>query len=266
MSRNFESFADGLKDEVVSEMAETFFGARRELEQSIEAWNALAQRLKDRVTVLAERAACLGFLFFDEAGEEGFYRLLGVPPGPFADLADRARAACIAKMRIPFGFTRVGRYIKLVERTYEAFRKELDDYLHGSWSDDPARPGRKIISPNLSQLRHLAADINVQVEKVNAWQNPSCALRAIRSMDPEEAERRRITGATLQDEDCGLDRSMAFSPVDPAAAGFPDLPFLPSWEQGRGRLDRYVRRLCEAHADDVAGLFMAIRAARRNRS
>lgn len=266
MGKNLDTFADNLRDEVVSEMAETFFGARRELEKSIDAWTGVAEKLKTRLTTLSEKASCLGFLLFDEAGEEGFYRLLGADPEMFADLAGRAQAACIAKMRVPFGFTRIGRYIKLVERTYEAFREELDEYLHGSWSDDPKRPGRKVLSPNLSLLKNLAAEINEQVDKVNAWQNPSCALRVIRNLDPEEVEKRRISGATLQDENCGLDRSMAFSHVDPGAEGFPDLPYLPAWDQLRGRLDRYVRRLCDTHADDVAGLFMAIRAARRNLS
>lgn len=266
MGKNFEGFADTLRDEVVSEMAETFFGARRELEKSIEAWDALAAKLQKRLTVLAERATCLGFLLFDETGEEGFYRLLGVEPGPFTELAGRAQAACIAKMDVPFGFSRTRRYIKLVQRTYEVFRKELDEYLHGAWSDDPGRPGRKVLSPNLSTLKNMAADINEQVDKVNAWQNPSCALRVIRNMDQEELERRQVTGATLQDADCGLDQSMAFRHVDPAGMGFPELPFLPAWEQMSDRLDRYVRRLCELHADDVAGLFTAIRAARRRRS
>jgi len=265
MGKNFDDYANGLKDEVVAEMAETFFGARRELEKSIESWNALADRLRGNVTTLAERATCLGFLLFDETGEEGFYRMLGVEPALFTELAGKAQAACIAKMHIPFGFTRVGRYIKLVERTYEIFRKELDDYLHGSWSDDPGRPGRKVLSPNLTTIKESAAWINEQVDKVNSWQNPSCALRAIRRLDPEEVERREVAGATLQDQNCGLDQSMAFAPVDPAAAELPDLPFLPSWEQVRGRLDRYVRKLCDAHADDVSALFAAIRAARRNR-
>ena len=35
-------------------------------------------------------------------------------------------------------------------------------------------------------IRSYYAWINEQVDKVNSWQNPSCALRAIRRLDPEE--------------------------------------------------------------------------------
>lgn len=265
MAANFNDYADGLQKEVVSEMAERFFGLRRELEEEIVRWNELVNGLKPCLIRLCERAACLHFLLFDDEGVAGFYSSLGVPSEPYEDLASRAQAACIAALRIPLGFRLSSRYMRLVESSYDYFQKELDAYLNGVWSDDPVHPGRKRITPHLSQIKELAEDINRRVAEVNAEASPSCALRYVRGLNPAEMERREMTGAILQDEQCGLDVSMAFQPVDVAALDFPEPLWLPPFSMAKDGLARYVRRLATKHESEVRDLFTAIRRAARNR-
>lgn len=266
MTSNFDDYADGLRNEVVGEMAERFFGVRRELEDDIVRWQRLVEEMRPCLTRLCERAACLHFLLFDDEGVAGFYASLGVSSEPYEELASRAQAACIAAMRVPFGFRLSSRYMRLVESSYDAFQKELDAYLNGVWSDDPDRPGRKRVSPHLAQIKELAEDINSRVAEVNAENAPSCALRYVRSLDPAEVERRELTGATLTDERCGLDASLAFAPVDLDALDFPEPLWLPSFSMAASGLARYVRRLAEKHASEVRDLFTAIRRAARNRN
>ena len=266
MISNFDDYADGLRNEVVGEMAERFFGVRRELEDDIARWQRLVEELRPCLTRLCERAACLHFLLFDDEGVAGFYASLGVSPELYEELASRAQAACIAAMRVPFGFRLSSRYMRLVESSYDAFQKELDAYLNGVWSDDSERPGRKRVSAHLSQIKELAGDINRRVAEVNAENTPSCALRYVRSLDPAEMERRELTGATLSDARCGLDVSLAFAPVDFKALDFPEPQWLPTFSMAAGGLARYVRRLAGAHASEVNDLFAAIRRAARKRN
>ncbi|EPR42206.1 hypothetical protein dsx2_0133 [Desulfovibrio sp. X2] len=266
MGKEFEDYADALRDEVTAEMAETFFGARRELEDSIAHWQELAGKLRGRLELLAGRAAGLQAVLFGADGARGFYQTLGVDAEVFLQLAGRLEepdaSGILADLRVPFAWTRFGRYLGLVEDAYALLLAGIEDYRHGTWYDDPKRPGRKALTPNYAMLAQEAERINERVATVNTYQGPTCALRVVRNMDPEAQGRRDLAGGPLQDENCGLDSSMAFSPVSLKAQDIPELPALPPFERFRGTLEQHLRDLYDSHAAQVPGLLAAVRAAR----
>jgi hypothetical protein len=253
MPKNFDELSDALRQEVMGEMAETFFGERKHVEDVVERIKNLAAEVEPHAAAAVRAGGGVHFLLLSDADIIGaFYRLLGVAAEPFL-----AAIACCGEEPFPeveggFALTRGGRYVKLVLAAYAGYQQALDAYLFGRPYDDPIQPGRKRLSANLAQIKELTAAVNVRIAKLNQSQSPADILCFIRTMDPEEMERRRITGATLDGfEDC-LNRDMAMPLVDWAAFKLPDLPELPPPEAVAKALGSFLEDLYARNTDRVA--------------
>lgn len=241
MAGHFDDFADQLQEEVMHEMAETFFGARKEIELLKSRLEEIVENLRGPLDDALDAGRCLHALLLDDEVAASFYAALETDPQPFLENLNYSNA-CLAVSE-PFAFTSTGKYVKSLARSYAHFQEALDLYLRGTYYDDPDRPGQKRMTANLAQAKELAATINARIETMNTYQSPSCVLGYVRQMDPGEEERRKTTGSTLEGYACGLDKEMAITPVDFGAYGFPEFPELPRLSKAEKTITDFAKQI-----------------------
>ncbi|MGE4505186.1 MAG: hypothetical protein AB7D51_07545 [Desulfovibrionaceae bacterium] len=257
-----DDFAAGLVDEVLGEMAENFFGARRRMDRLLEEYARLAGMLRSMEAEVKERARMLHFLFGSAERAALFYEAIGVDP---ADLPFCLGCATPPQGgKIPFALTLRGRFTRMVERTYEELRLAADGCMHGRHERSAEHPGRMVLTLNHDQLQRFAEGINAAVERMNREMSASCVLRYARDFaDPTAAERERVTGAVCgpdgKDGSYGLDQEFAYRPVDWEEEGFARFPDLPPLERVRAPLRRFCREHVHEHGDEARRALAAVK-------
>jgi len=244
---DLKEFADQLQQEVVSDMAETYFGARKDLEQMIEAFGRWVEELRTHGPKLFQAAARLHRLLLDKDTARDFYIALDVVPSciPFPDEPPRPFFD-----KLPMALTLLGRYERCVFRAYDLFHLAADEYLNGRYFDDPEHKGRKRLTVHYLRLKALAEHLNGEIEKVN--RRPVCnALQYVKSMDPVKLQHERLMG----DLECGgaeaLNRDLLFAPIDFDGLGLPVVQDLPSLYKVKGAIKAFCSSIYPARKDDI---------------
>lgn len=213
-------FADDLKHEVLTEMADNFFSRRCRLDERLENFEALRARVVKRAAPACDAVHRLRDLLLGRPAVDAFLAGLDLAP-------DRLPPASGAKRPIPrpLALTAAGRYRKAVSRAYEAMRREISQYNEGGYTADPRQPGRMMPVPGYDLLHNVAAKINAEIDAVNASQCPSDMIRFTKSLDPGRREQESACGSIA--DVCRLNDELAFTPLDPDSFGVPRLPTPP---------------------------------------
>lgn len=254
MVKGPRTLVDDLAEETLAEMAETFFGSRREIERLQARVAELAAELGDRLSRVRRVAALLGRLLLDPATAERFYMRIDVPAEPFLKLAEQGPNKGLYPYKPPLSLRTKGRWIKSVFGVYDILQKEVDVYLHGRYEQDPKDPKRKRLTVNYNTVSDLAGALNQSVAKANEGDRPSDVMRYVRSLDPMEQEKERLTGATLEGYDQRIDESMALKPLDIDRLGLVKLPELPRSSAARDRLEPFLAMLYKERRAEVRAL------------
>jgi hypothetical protein len=237
---DFDTYAEGLADEVLSEMAENFFGSRRDMDSRIEQFKELVIELKPFFKKALAHVEALHFVLLDQEGRDGLYRLLGADPLDLpAALGD---AAPPQLERMPFAFSVKSRFRKVVERVYRDTRFHVHAYLHGREYSDPEEPRRKRLSVHYVGLKRLERQINTAMKRLNGQTSLSGTLQYIRGLNPAELEREKVAGMPAGNV-TKLDEQFRFKPVDLESEGLVPLPDFPPFEEVRGILFGYIDAL-----------------------
>lgn len=222
-------FADDLKNEVLSEMADNFFSRRCHLDERLENFESLRNRVITRATPAVDAVHTLRHLLLGHPGADAFLDSLGLDPAalpPVKQLRPIAR---------PLALTAAGRYRKAVRRAYETMQREIKQYNEGGYTADPRQPGRMMPIPGYDLLHNMAEKINAEIEAINSSQCPSDMLRFTKSLDPACMEQESTCGAI--GDVCRLNNELAFTPLDPDHFGVPHLPTPPALDTMATLLD-----------------------------
>ncbi|GFK95727.1 hypothetical protein NNJEOMEG_03595 [Fundidesulfovibrio magnetotacticus] len=230
-----QNFFDEFYAETMTEMAESFFARRKELEVRQEAFTRLALQVRDLGGKALRRWGSFFALLADAGVSRAFCEAAGLRACELPALAAGAGDPC--RYRFPLALTARGRYEKAVRYAYEAMRLATRDYMEGGYGQDPRNPAKKILLPNHASLKRMAEAINAEVDKVNTCQTPSTVLAYAKSLDPVSAGREAVAGGFTGENVCKIDEDMAFKPVDFDALGLPELPVPPETEAVRPALD-----------------------------
>jgi len=220
---SMKEFADNLQRDVVSEMAEHYFGARRDLEKMIEVidqWVGELKQMEKRVLAAAGRLHHL--LLEDEVVRE-FYIALDILPSCVPPYDSSPPEPVVEK--VPFAFTLKGRWTKCVRQAYAKLQAEVDEYLNGRYFSD--EQGRKRLTLHYLRLKAMTEYVNDQVERVNKDLAPSEALRYIRNMDSENLSKEKFVDPCVPEEGCGIDDQLRFRPFDFHSFGLLEIQDLP---------------------------------------
>jgi len=244
-----QNFFDEFYAETMTEMADSFFSRRKELEGRQEAFARIAPEVKALCVKALRRWSAFFALLGDESVARDFCRRTGLDAAPGPAQARQAGAPC--RLDFPMALTARGRHEKAVRYAYEAMRLATRDYMEGGYGTDPRNPAKKVLLPNYASFRRMAEAINAEVEKVNTCQTPSSVLAYAKSLDPANAEREAVAGGFTGENVCKIDADLAFKPVDFAGLGLVELPVPPEPDQARQALDRACREAWDGHREAV---------------
>lgn len=256
---SFEELSNILSDEVISEIAENFFGARRHLDDLLEGFQNLVRKLKDIELLVKARFGVLHHLLLRGAEARAFYQALGLDPA----LADYAKPGLLRPTVSPgFALSLKGRYTATVQAAYVEARSEAEAYMHGRSYVDAHDRGKRKISANYVQLRELSASINQVMERVNRNLTPSGVLQYVRTFDVEERARERVVGSPEEGYAANLDKGLAFQPIRFETLGVSELPEMPEPAAVAATIRSFCARVCAAEGSQVETLLKELKQAR----
>lgn len=254
---SFEEFSNLLSDEVLSEIAENFFGARRRLDDLLDGFQNLVRKLKEIEVLVKARFAVLHYLLLRGGEARAFYAALGLDPA----LADYAAPELLRPSVPPrWALTLQGRYAATILATYAEVRQEVQDYMHGRSYVDVNDRGRRKITMNYEQLRSLGDSVNLTVQRVNRNMAPSTVLQYVKNFDVEKQAREQVAGIPAQGFST-LDKGLAFQPIRFESLGLTALPDLPAPETVADALRAFCGRVCADHRCEVAALLTELKQA-----
>lgn len=236
-------YADDLKHELLTEMAENFFSRRKRLDERLEAFAVMRERVARRGEPCLARWLAFRKLLLGDAAADRFLTGLGFGVESLLARPHPGRASCGS--RILLALTGAGRYRKTVLRCYEALRRCLEEYNEGGYAPDPLEPRRMRRIPGYEHLLVEAQAINEEIAAVNACQCPSDMLQFTKSLDPARQEQEHACGG-IGISVCGLDQELAYVPLDLASLEAPDLPTPPPLADVEDELTDLADRLYEA--------------------
>lgn len=251
-------FFDDFYTETMSEMAGNFFSRRKDMEARLDGFSRLADEVRHSAIRALRRWGTFFTLLVDEEKALAFLESFGVEASDVPGLA--AAAGDPWRFNLPFAFTEAGRYSKSVRYAYQALRQATLDYREGSYSSDPKNPMKKILLPHYDSLMEQAAAINNEVLKINSSQSPSSILAYIKTLDPAAQEREFIAGGPAGADMGKLDREMAFTPVNFAGLGLPELAIPPALDAVQDALDELSGEMFKARREDAKRAMACVRA------
>jgi len=227
-------YADDLKRELLTEMADNFFSRRRRLDERLEAFPGLREKVaRQGALALARWRAFRALLLGSEAGDR-FLAGLGFDL-PALD-AFPQQPDIRPRLRRPLGLTAAGRYRKAVLAAYDDLRQELENYNEGGYAPDPRDPRRMGRIPGYEHLVSTANALNEEIAAVNACQCPTDVLQFTKSLDPVRQEQEHACGGIDMAGACRLDAELAFKPIAPASLDAPCLPTPPPLDDVKSAL------------------------------
>lgn len=254
-----ESFTSLLHDEVMSEMADNFFSARKAIDDEIDLFEAK----EADVALAGQRALCncalLYALLQGEEGAQAFFEAVGVDVASYGlHFKVRDVEPCLF-LRLPWGVTRKRRFAGLLVRVYQHVHNAFDRYLNGSGYTSyhavqtytlPETKGSgqengassfdkmsgmmgKVRSRTVGWKRYIAwcDEINARIEEVNRNQPPSQVLGMARSMDVVGLAQEKASGGGVDGLVASMDRTLCLRPIACHLAGVGSLPALPDPEE-----------------------------------
>ncbi|HSM73979.1 MAG TPA: hypothetical protein VK852_05065, partial [Desulfobacterales bacterium] len=180
-----ELLSESLAEEVLSDMAENFFGTRTQLERRIDRLYAHSRRLQQKARRVAGAAALLRRLLLDEAETRRLGEALGVAFDQFpADPAARSSPP----PHLPFALTRRGVFTQLILEAYADLRALREEYMLGRYIPDPENPGRMRVTVNYTSLQKFCERLNADIDRVNRQSSPSQILQYVKRFDVIQEE------------------------------------------------------------------------------
>ena len=253
---NIKEFADQLQAEVVADMADSFFGTRKELDNALDAFSGMVKEFLPTVEILFQAASTLRLLLIDDQAVSDFSTSLGLEP---TDILSAEGAPPHIYPSVPFSLTARGRYTRCVCKAYAALQATVNEYVHGRHYNDPESPGRKRITMHYTRLEEIARLINDKIIKVNETVSTTAILRQVKGMNPDQFEREQIMGDLSLVDGSTLDTDMCFMPIDFAGYGLPQVRELPPVKDVQDAIRRFCKKLYANRKTEVKRAMAVLR-------
>lgn len=251
----YSSLADALEVEVLTQMADTFFGARKNLDELMEAFKLHAADLRTNEQTVKAHALFLRSLFLGVEGERAFFTALDVEY-PFENIPEHSGVHVWRPQRVPFAFFSASRYVKLVQLAYVELRTSCEVYSHGVYEDDLERKGRKRMTISYDSVLALWNMLNERIEKINREMAPSSVLQYARSIHNCEQSGQGAISCELGAQ--SLDEGLRYTMFTLESLNLWKAPTLPEPEACAENLVRFSRAFYAAHTDDVRQMLKSL--------
>lgn len=240
-------FSENLKQELLTEMADNFFSRRRHLEERLESFTGMREKVARQGELALARWRAFRKFLLDSAQADLFLSSLGYDVATLTAFPDKGVLS--PHIRKALAFTTAGRYRRTAREAYEDLRRELERYNDGAYVPDPHDPRRKARVPGFTHLMETATSLNAEIADVNSCQCPSDMLRFTKSLDPERLEQERACGCI--GNACLLNEELAYDSLDLSQLNVPVLPTPPPLDAVSDTLDALTDALYQADPDGV---------------
>lgn len=223
-----DEWGNALVEEGLREAADTFFGARKDLEDEIVFFKERIARLQTMLEEIRSWFAGLNCLLGNEEKSRFLFSTLDIQLPDEQLYTDQV---CSLQFQRPRSFTRKGLFTKAVWEVYSSLAALVEKYMQGVPYADPAYPGRVLITVNYNQVCKQCAELNVRIDQLNTNYRPSESLAFAKRMDQELVDKERIIGGGAQS--WVLDQDLAFKPLQFAHYALLNLPLMPTDTQAK---------------------------------
>lgn len=261
-----EDVSDVLAEELMTEMAGSFFGDRRRMEQRMAVLDDLAGQLKARAAQVDDQARLFHRVATTpEKGRELLNRL-SVDTAAFPAEAGVPRGAL--PERTPAAFTPKGAYVKLMETAYHRLQTAAAGYMGETAAETETGDGEE--GPTYRLIEAIVRLLNQEIAQLNQNRSPSQVLRAAKRFRTADPSLEAVTGGGGHFGDgFGLDQGMAFSLLRMENYGLRTFPPLPPLESNRPVVSRFAAEIYDRRREMALSALrtvrQAIRAARREK-
>lgn len=213
-SRQDDDFLTSLTFQVKEEVVKRYLRERLILEEEIQEYEELLADyliICDEARTLRDHLACL---LVNPDNFRSYWKLLGFDNPPLTrlghgPLAEQAPSCPIGLT--PKGFTKRGRYVKIVRDTYALF------YAKAAIGRDAAE-----------NLFNLANEINEDIRKFHLNFDIMSIINFLKNMDVQQRVKKRIMGSNFTAAEIGsIEEKMLFNKLKPRDAGVRSWPELP---------------------------------------
>jgi hypothetical protein len=244
----YEELNNALVGEVMRDMAENFFGTRKQVEAMIDLFHNQVKQCREIGHEVRSWAGTLNYLLIEAPNAESFYRDLDVAsPDPLPKLETEVLHL---PQKMPFSLSRKGRYGQLLKWAYSGLQKVCHEYNHGRYYYDPKDGGKEKLSSGYRQIEKMIDLINHKIHQVNTDIAPEAVLQCFRQFDVESREKSRILGASAGGE-CALNQGLDFKPLRMEETDLPRYPELPRPDQVAERIESFVQRFYPRHREPI---------------
>jgi hypothetical protein len=242
-----DDFIDPLVEEILTDVAGSFFENRRQLDEKIDLFHSYVKALRRKEAEVRDPAALLNHLLLRGHQAPAFYEMLNVE----GTLLTAAGAVVPQNTRLcmPFAIGFRTRFVKLVCNAYEALQKSCAIYLHGRPETDmTTTPDSTQVYYDLVLEMHRL--VNQEIKRVNASISPSCALQFAKRLNPQMVQKEQVTGGGASDAR-SLDDKLCYTPIDLQALSLTKYPELPEIGTVLPEIKRFCETLCKAHGEKI---------------
>ncbi|OIO06192.1 MAG: hypothetical protein AUJ49_00055 [Desulfovibrionaceae bacterium CG1_02_65_16] len=256
MEDRYKNLADALESEVLTEMAGTFFGARKELDDQAEDLRFTVEALRGQAGKVFARVFFLRSLLLGPEGEAECFAALGLPP-QFPEAQSQSGSRAWKPDQLPFALLSSTRFAKTLLLAYAELVHACETYMRGEYEDDPEHKGRKRLSVNFGAVEAMCGALNERIAKLNADMAPSGVLQYARNISTQEQPGQGSITNILGAE--SLDKGLMYTPVDFGSLNLWRAPQLPAPKDCKAKLTAFAKAFYAAHADKVRRVLDGLR-------
>lgn len=246
---SYEDIAEALAQEVLTDVAESFFGTRKHIDDMTELLNIYVQRLKDFEKEVCARAGLINYLFILPNHVKNFFDTLAVQSSD-AFINCKFSSHVLPK-KLRFSFTAKGEFLEWVTYAYSSLQQSCHEYLYGRGIDDTGAKSiyRKDIYLNL--VKNMCRLINDRIERVNKDMPPFSILQYVRQFDPEYESKAHLAIAGYQGESSGINEKLAYQPINFNSFQLTEFPELPPIDKVLKEITDFSNQFYSWHKDDL---------------
>ncbi len=236
-----DDLPDILAEEVLGDMAESFFGARVEIDEKLELFEEYRKALESKGRMVSSAAGFFNFLLLDKRAASEFFAMLKKDPGSLTE--NKGFSKNELPERMPTALTAKGLFVKLFLLGYEALRKRCAEYVSGEHVDGFSESPEVKVPVSYEMLKHMSELINEKIRMVNE-RSAICTLQYTRQFDPEKLEKEKITGGCFSDAGCdNLEKNLKFTPIKFDSLEIETYPELPQLEGVKKEVENFAGNL-----------------------
>jgi hypothetical protein len=249
-------FSERLADAIRIEIAQRFFGERKDLEDRIQLFQRYVAMVQERSHQVADRVNLLRFV---TVSDDLFKRFLELVAGS-AEFFKTSGPFSVSSIpgKIPHAFTLSGRLAKIWRWVYEDLEKAIRSYNHGENLGKAACRTDSEEDLSYDCLQEMCKFINEEVERINRDLSASCTLEFVKNLDVERAGAECNIGGIGTMATGNLDKRLAFPHIEFDGLEVPRYPDLPALKTVHDKIVEMAKNCAATHHDEVRGMIKSL--------